>query len=84
MAAIEAKARAAEEAEVKAALSPQEFEAWMDEHRPGWRVRNIMNDTFRGAVLDQLHASKRMLYGGDANHFGGFAVIPISDTPPQE
>lgn len=76
VAAIAQKAREEEEAKVKATLSPEAYEAWMDEHRPGWRFRLIMQDTWRSALLDQLQASSRMLY-----EVGGAHTTPHTEPP---
>ncbi len=66
LAAIRSAARKTEEDAVKASSTTKQYEAWMDEHRPGWRFALLMQQEFEGMQADQRRAYNRLLYGGGA------------------
>jgi hypothetical protein len=67
-----AKRRAADDA-LKATMTAAEWEAWQDEHRPGWRIGKLMKEEYKGAVLQMMRDANRMFYDGD--HHGGFKTV---------
>lgn len=69
--AAEAKAKHAEVERMREALPSGEFEAWMDEHRPGWRELKVLQDVWREAFSRQVYGSSPLL-----ETFGRRAVIP--------
>lgn len=72
----------AEEADIKARLSKEAFERWMDANRPGWRFRNLLSELLGLAQYQRAFASlitrrNRMLHRQVFWQGGRIATIPI-------
>jgi hypothetical protein len=79
LAAIRRAEREAEEAEATTGMNHDQREAWMDEHRPGWRVALIMKQEYQASFAYLMRASNRLLFGHmEAKHGGYTAVIPTT------
>jgi hypothetical protein len=65
---------------LKATMTTEQWEAWMDEHEPGWRQAKLLADMFESSIRAQMQSMSLLMrhqHYGEGDHVGGFAVIPI-------
>lgn len=73
--------QAREEAALEASMSPEEWVAWKDKHRPGWRLWEEIRREVDAAQAEMRRAVQRQFWEG--NHLnvnvevGSVAHIPI-------
>jgi hypothetical protein len=87
---LAAEVKRREREALRASMTKPEWEAWLDEHEPGWRTGKLLSEMYEDAIRSQMQSMSllmnRRYYDGE--HTGGYSAqtftVPIEREATSE